>query len=200
MTSLLAFSAFTATIKEYKDCSLQSINFETFKQGEYIFSCDNQEKRLSRFPKLAEENLIQAFTNRSPFSTGTRNLLVSTSDFSIQGQEEIVGFTTSDEVKSLKKIRFNRLNGQITDTVGNVLLTVTKEQVAKSELNNYLGLRIKFHQGDRFLIQRTRDPQYVNTLSVVENCFPKRCGQTTYLLLRENASIGSFPESDGLHR
>ena len=196
LTSLLTFSAFAASLKEYTDCSLKSINFEKISQGEYIFNCSDGEKRFTRFNKLAEHDLIRQFTSKAAtFLDGTRNLLVTPIAFSFNNEETIEGFTTPDRMRSLKKINFHKTNGQVTDAGGNVLLSVTKEQVNKSVLNKYSGLQTEFHQGDRVVIQRTRDSDYANTLSVVENCFPKNCGKTTYLLLWESVSWGKFPKT-----
>jgi len=79
LTTLLTFSAFGAEIKEYKNCKLDSIDFTSRTEGEYVFDCQGSEKRFYRHRQVFEKELIEVFTNpRETFFSGDKVLQVST--------------------------------------------------------------------------------------------------------------------------
>ena len=65
LATLLTFSVFSAEIKEYKNCKLNSIDFTSRPpMGEYVFICQGSEKRLYRYNQIFEAELIEEFTKR----------------------------------------------------------------------------------------------------------------------------------------
>jgi len=67
--------------------------------------------------------------------------------------------------------------------LGNELLFISEEELQNSKLVNVPAIKNEFHDKDRVIVQRSTDTRYMNTIVVVENCFPKSCGQTTYITL-----------------
>ena len=186
LTSLLALTTFAVSAKEYSNCKLESIDFKTSERGHYVFNCDGSEKRFPRHRQSFERELIETFNSRrTPFFSGKSELQVDDDSF----EEQIIGFTSSEKFKKSLRIRVDRRSGQVSDLLGSEILKVSPKIIKESKLVHFPVIKEVFHDQDRVIVQRSTDTRYINTMVVIENCFPKSCGQTTYITLRKSANL-----------
>lgn len=178
---LLFFSNMTSAETRHQDCRLKSIDFDIFPNGQMLYLCQGEELRLDRTRPMIEqvirENLVANHWEAEPRG----EIQVSTST---TGLPIFDGFLVYSEVRELARARFNRDNLTIEDFLNHKIIKLTQEMIDKAPVvDKFLPDRDWF-MGDRVVVQKIKRGLRRDWIVVRENCWPKNCGQTTFINLR----------------